>query len=333
MQALIPVAGVGTRLRPHTYTQPKPLIPVAGKPIIGFIIDELLSVGIRDFVFVIGYLGERIQQYVEEHYPDIQKVFIQQPTRLGSGHAVWMAREALDVEQELLIVFGDTIFDVDWERMLAKGHSSLGIKKVDDPREFGVADVEAGWVQSVIEKPQIPLSNMALVGLYKIADVRALVRAVDIMVENDMRSHEEFQLTDAIQTMLKAGVKFEALEVKNWFDCGRKDILLETNAMLLKKKKQTAEVQQRTAKIQNSVIVPPVYIGQDCKIINAVIGPNVSIGEGAQIHHSVVKNSIIGSYAFIEEVVLKGSIIGNDASIKGLSQSLNIGDDTEIDFN
>ncbi|MGB0862044.1 MAG: sugar phosphate nucleotidyltransferase [Saprospiraceae bacterium] len=331
MQALIPVAGVGTRLRPHTYTQPKPLIPVAGKPIIGFIIDELLEVGINDFIFVIGYLGERIQQYIEEYYPDIQKTFIQQSTRLGSGHAVWMAREVINPNEELLIVFGDTIFDLDWEELKNEKKSCLGIKKVADPREFGVAEVVDGFVVSVIEKPQIPLSNKALVGLYKITEVDELLEAVNIMVENDLRSHEEFQLTDAIQTMIKRGVKFKGLEVNNWFDCGRKDILLETNAMLLKKVKEQATLNRHTRLI-NTIIVPPVFIGQDCKINNSVIGPYVSIGNGAQINHSVLKNSIIGSYAFIDEVVLKKSIIGNDASIKGLSQSLNIGDDTEIDF-
>lgn len=329
MQALIPVAGVGTRLRPHTYTQPKPLIPVAGKPIIGFIIDELLEVGIRDFVFVIGYLGERIQQYIEEHYPDIHKSFVQQPTRLGSGHAVWKAREAINPDDELLIVFGDTIFDVDWNAILNDEKSCLGIKRVEDPREFGVADVSEGLVKAVIEKPQIPLSNKALVGLYKIVEVDQLLIALNRMVEHDLRSHEEFQLTDAIQTMIKQGVHFKGFEVNNWFDCGRKDVLLETNAILLKKAKNT---KNKNTRLEKTIIVPPVFIGQDCKIYNSVIGPNVSIGNGAQIHHSVIKNSIIGSYAFIDEVVLKKSVIGNDASIKGLSQSLNIGDDTEIDF-
>jgi glucose-1-phosphate thymidylyltransferase len=328
MQALIPVAGTGTRLRPHTYTQPKPLIPVAGKPIIGFIIDELLEVGIRDFVFVIGYLGERIKQYIIEHYPDIQMTFIEQPTRLGSGHAIWMARKVIQIEDELLIVFGDTIFDVNWQSMINEYHSCLGIKKVDDPREFGVAEINDGWVTKVIEKPQIPLSNKALVGLYKFKQPQKLIDALNIMVENDMRSHEEFQITDALEYMIKSGERFKALEVNNWLDCGRKDVLLDTNAMLLKKIHST----HKTAKLNNTILIEPVHIGQDCKIYNSIIGPNVSIGDGAEIHSSVLKNSIIGSYAFIDEVVLKKSVIGNDASIKGFSQSLNIGDDTEIDF-
>lgn len=329
MQALIPVAGAGTRLRPHTYTQPKPLIPVAGKPIIGFIIDELLEAGVSEFIFVIGYLGERIQHYIIEHYPDVDIKFVQQPVRLGSGHAIWMAREVIDPEQNLLIVFGDTIFDVDWKLLTQEKLSCLGIKKVEDPREFGVASVEDGYVTSVIEKPNIPLSNKALVGLYKIVEVEELLDSLNSMVENDLRSHDEFQLTDVIMFMIQKGIRFKGLEVNNWFDCGRKEILLETNAMILKRLKNTP---YKNLRYQSSIIVPPVYIGEDCKIINSVIGPNVSIGNGAEVHHSVIKNSIIGSYAFMEEVVLKASIIGNDASIKGFSQSLNIGDDTEIDF-
>ena len=330
MKALIPVAGVGTRLRPHTYTQPKPLVPVAGKPIIGFIIDELLEVGVREFVFVIGYLGEKIQQFIEEHYPDIKTTFIQQPTRMGSGHAIWIAKEALKNTDELLIVYGDTIFDVEWRMILNTPHSCLAIKKVDDPREFGVAEIQQdNFVKSVEEKPQIPLSNKALVGLYKIKEVDKLIEALDNMVENDIRNQGEYQLTQAIMVMIEQGVVFKGIEVNNWFDCGKKEVLLETNAMLLKKMDKTDTTR---SPLNNSVIIPPVYIGSDCTIKDSIIGPNVSIGDGAEITYSVIKNSIIGSYAYIDGVVLKSSVIGNDTSIKGLCQSLNIGDDTEIDF-
>jgi len=330
MKALIPVAGVGTRLRPHTYTQPKPLIPVAGKPIVGFIIDELLEVGVREFVFVIGYLGEKIQQFIEENYPDIETTFIQQPNRMGSGHAIWIAKEALQDTDELLIVYGDTIFDVDWRALLNTPHSCLAIKKVDDPREFGVAEIQGDTVKSVEEKPQIPLSNKALVGLYKIKEVDELIQALDNMVENDIRNQGEYQLTQAIMVMIEKDIIFKGVEVNNWFDCGKKEVLLETNAMLLKKMDRTNTTR---SPLENSVIIPPVYIGNDCKIINSIIGPNVSIGDGTEIDYSVVKNSIIGSYSYINGVVLKSSVIGNDTSIKGLCQSLNIGDDTKIDFN
>ena len=331
MKALIPVAGVGTRLRPHTYTQPKPLIPVAGKPIVGFIIDELLEIGVREFVFVIGYLGEKIQQFVEENYPDIETTFIQQPNRMGSGHAIWIAKESLKNTDELLIVYGDTIFDVDWRMLLNTPHSCLAIKKVDDPREFGVAEIqEDNLVKSVEEKPQIPLSNKALVGLYKIREVDELIQALENMVQNDIRNQGEYQLTQAIMVMIEKGIVFKGIEVNNWFDCGKKEVLLETNAMLLKKMDRTETTR---SPLENSVIIPPVYIGNDCTIKNSIIGPNVSIGDGTEIDYSVVKNSIIGSYSYINGVVLKSSVIGNDTSIKGLCQSLNIGDDTEIDFN
>jgi len=169
MKAVIPVAGVGTRLRPHTYTQPKPLIPVAGKTIISFIIDQLVDVGILDFVFIIGYLGEKIQLYLEKNYPELNKEFVYQDKRMGSGHAIWTAREAIEDADEIFIFFGDTIIDFDIQEVLDEPNSCFCVKQVDDPREFGVVEYDDnGIVNRVVEKPNIPKSNMAMVGLYKI---------------------------------------------------------------------------------------------------------------------------------------------------------------------
>lgn len=176
MKAIIPVAGAGTRLRPHTYTQPKPLMPVAGKPIICFIIDKLVAAGVVDFVFVIGYLGDKMQRFIEARYPQLRSEFVFQENREGSAHAVWMAREAIEDEEEIFIAFGDTIFDVNLQTFLDEPNSCLGIKKVQDPREFGVAEFdEKGMATKVVEKPKIPKSNMALVGLYKITEVTRLL--------------------------------------------------------------------------------------------------------------------------------------------------------------
>ena len=176
MKAIIPVAGVGTRLRPHTYTQPKPLIPVAGKTIISFIIDQLVEVGINDFVFVIGYLGEKIKLFVETEYPNINMEFVHQNSREGSAHAIWVARDTIKDADEIFIFFGDTIVDVDLNKFLAEPTSCVGIKKVDDPREFGVVQIGADdMIKKVVEKPNIPKSNMAMVGLYKIKEVATSV--------------------------------------------------------------------------------------------------------------------------------------------------------------
>jgi len=330
MKAIIPVAGAGTNLRPLTYTQPKPLIPVAGKPIIAFIIDQLKKVGVKEFVFIIGYLGEKIQLYVEEAYPDIEKEFVQQNERLGLGHAIWSARKTINKTKEIFIVLGDTIIDLDLQEMLDEPTSSLAIKRVDDPRNFGVVEYgEDGFVNRVVEKPKIPKSNQAMVGIYKIKEVKKLIKAIDYNIKNEIKTLGEYQLTDGIMRMIDDGVKFNTISVTNWFDCGKKEILLETNAMLLDKKGYASA---NLPLYDNTIIIHPVSIGKDCKISNSIIGPHVTIGDNVNINYSIIKNTIIGNYAAIDEVILTSSVVGNDAAIKGLSQSLNIGDNTEIDF-
>ena len=330
MIAIIPVAGAGTKLRPLTYTQPKPLIPVAGKPIIAFLIDDLKKAGVKDFVFVIGYLGEKIRNYVEEAYPKINKTFVTQETRDGLGHAIWTARKVIKDAKELIIVLGDTIFDVNLKKILKTKTSCLGVKKVKDPRQFGVVEFgEDGFVNKVVEKPKIPKSNLAMVGLYKINNVKALIKSIDYNIKNDLRTYGEYQLTDGIQGMITKGCKFSTHEVNNWFDCGKKEILLETNATLLEK---NGFAKRRLPKFDNTIIIQPVAIGKGCKITNSIIGPHVTIGNNTVIEEAIVKDSIIGNYASIKEVVLQKSVVGNDAAITGLRQSLNIGDNTEIDF-
>ncbi len=330
MKAVIPVAGVGSRLRPHTYTQPKPLIPVAGKPIIAFIIDKLLEAGIKEFVFIIGYLGEKIQHYVEQQYPTLEKEFVVQHEREGLGHAIWTARKTFRNTEEIFIVLGDIIFEADLKEMLRQPTSCLGVKKVEDPREFGVVEFdEIGMVKKVEEKPKIPMSDMAIVGLYKIKEVQTLVDCIDENIRLDRRTNGEIQLTDGLMCMLNRGIKFSTYRINNWFDCGRKGILLETNAMLLDKNNlQSIDIPE----YENTIIIHPVSIGEGCTIKNSIIGPYATIGSNAIITAAIVKNSIIGSYAELNEVVLHNSVIGSDTSVKGLSQSLNIGDNTEIDF-
>ena len=330
MQVIIPVAGAGTRLRPLTYTQPKVLISVAGKPILSFIIDDLLENGIHDFVFVIGYLGEKIKEFVENNYPNLNAKFVTQENREGLGHAIWRAKDLIDVNKELIIQLGDTIVDIDIKKIMTESYSTLGVKKVDDPRAFGVAEIDTeGFIKAVVEKPTIPKSNMALVGFYFIRETEQLMDALGHIVGNQLRNNSEFYLTDALMKMIKDGVKFKSQKVDSWFDVGKKDILLETNAILLKKLAEKT-VNQGTA--DNCIIVPPVSIAKGVKLKNSIIGPYVSIGENTEINYSIIKNSIIGSFTRLENVVLHSSLIGSDSSIAGLSQSLNIGDNTEIDL-
>lgn len=329
MKAVIPVAGVGTRLRPLTHTQPKPLIPVGGKPILAFIIERLMKAGINEFVFIIGYLGESIHDFVRERYPEIISYFVQQNERRGIGHAIWLARDVIR-DEPVFIVLGDTVFEAEIEPVVQSDESYLAIKMVDDPREFGVAEVaENGSIIRVIEKPKIPKSNLALVGIYKINNTAKLIQTLEENIKNKYMTLGEIQLTDAIGKMIKDGEQFRSFKVENWYDCGKKDSLLQTNALLLKKFGGTTSDHPG---LKNTILIEPVSINKGCKVSNSIIGPNVTIGENSHIDYSIIRDSIIGNFSKLESVVLHHSVVGSDASVKGLNQSLNLGDHTEIDL-
>jgi len=328
MKVIIPAAGIGKRLRPHTFTMPKPLIPVAGKTIIAFIIDQFIDVGLDDFVFVLGYMGDQIEEYLNTEYPHIKKTYVRQPNRLGLGHAIWMARDEIKNEEDIMIMLGDTILEVDMEAFVKSKTSLVGIKKVADPRLFGVVEHDKnGVVTKLIEKPRIPKSNQAIVGLYKITDPQSLIDCIDHNIKNEVKTHEEFQLTDGLMGMIQNGHEISTHEVLNWYDCGQKEILLETNAVLLKRHGSTDH-----RNIGDSIIIPPVAIGDDCEIQHSIIGPNVTIASNAQIHNSILSDSIVGNYAKIKDLILDKSLIGNDVVISGKRQTLNIGDNNELEL-
>lgn len=329
MKAIIPVAGAGTKLRPHTYTQPKALIPLAGKTILSINIDQLYNAGIHEFVFIIGYLGEKIKDYIKEKYPHIHAHFIFQNERKGTAHAINLARSIVG-DDEVFIALGDTICEYDVSEILTSEHSLLGVKKVDDPRSFGVAEInEEGMITTVIEKPSIPKSNMALVGLYKIRDSATLFKCLSKIITQGIKSHDEFNLTDALECMIQSGCVFKAFKVENWFDCGRKESLLESNSILLQK---FGGIISEKIRHENTIFIPPVSISEGCDIKNSIIGPHVAIGDNTIIHSSIIKDSIIGSYSKLYDVLLVDSLIGSDTEIIGETRSLSIGDNTEIDL-
>jgi len=329
MKAIIPVAGAGAKLRPHTYTQPKALIPMAGKTILSFIVDQLREGGITEFIFIVGYLGDKIQDYVEATYPHLTTHFVYQNERNGTAHAIELAKKIVG-EEEVFIALGDTICEFDLKEVMKSPFSMLGIKKVDDPRQFGVVEMdEEGKIEHAVEKPSIPKSNNALVGLYKIKESKILFECFQQLFKEDIKSNGEYNLTDALDCMIKKGVEFRSFKVKHWYDCGKKENLLEANAVLLKK---TGGLAINPDSYPNSIIIAPVSIAEGCVIEHSIIGPHVTIGSNTTIKSSVVKESIIGSYTTLDEVVLDNSLIGSDAAVKGLSRTLNIGDNTEIDF-
>lgn len=328
MKAIIPVAGAGTKLRPHSYSQPKALIPLAGKTVLSLIIEQLRSAGISEFIFIVGYLGDKIQDYVKAKYPDLKAHYVHQVDRQGVGHAIRLTRTLVN-QDEIFVVLGDTICEYDINEVVNSPYSMIGVRKVDDPRDFGVAEIEEdGFIGHVVEKPQIPKSNMALVGVYKIKESEQMFQCLENNIREGLRSHGEYSLTDALDCMIQMGAKFQSFRVENWFDCGRKETILESNALLLKKFAPQADSTQ----FENTVIVPPVSIAPGCEIKNSIIGPNVSIGENTSINYSIIKNSIIGAYSNLYDIVLDDSVIGSDTNLRGESRSLNIGDNTSIDL-
>jgi glucose-1-phosphate thymidylyltransferase len=222
MKAIIPVAGAGTKLRPHTYTQPKALIPIAGKTVLSIIVEQLQDAGVNEFIFITGYLGEKIQDYVKETFPTISSTFVNQSERQGLGHAILLTKDVVQ-NDEVIIVLGDTICEYNIKDVLSNERSMLAVKKVDDPRNFGVAEVdEEGKITKVVEKPQIPKSNMALVGIYKISNSAMMYDCLEVNFREGVKNRDEYSLTDALQCMIEKGEPFQSFKVLNWFDCGQR---------------------------------------------------------------------------------------------------------------
>ncbi len=324
MRAIIPVAGVGSRLRPHTYMLPKVLLNVAGKPILGHILDKIINEGITEATFVVGHMSEKIREYVSTAYPKFSAEYVEQEERLGLGHAIYLSRHTIGTDP-LLIILGDTIFDVELGPVLKKAESSLGVKHVDDPRRFGVAEMVNGHISRLVEKPEHPTSNLAVVGLYYMRNPKLLVECLNELVDKDLRTKGEYQLTDALQMMIERGEKMGTFGVEGWFDCGKPETLLSTNRALLEKKSVSR-------KMEGVVVNEPVYISPSAELSNCIVGPYTTVGDNAKISESVVRNSIIGEEASVQKVLLDNSIVGNGSVVKGGYKRINVGGSSEIDF-
>lgn len=325
MKAVIPVAGIGTRLRPHTHTIPKALVPVAGKPIVGHILEEMEPMGVEEVVLVTGYMGDRVKEYVAEAYPRLNVCCVDQEERKGLGHAIYLTRECVE-EGPLLIVLGDTIVTADYSALARGDRTLIGVKEVEDPSLFGVVEVDDGRVSGLVEKPDTPPSNLAIVGLYYIADVRLLYDSLSEVIERDIRTKGEYQLTDALKIMLERGEEMGTFPVEGWYDCGRPETLLEANRVLLERSGGNGE------ETEGAILLPPVSIDPTAEIERSVVGPYVSVAAGASIRDSVVRDSILNAGAVVERSVLGQSLVGEAAVVKGHFQKLNVGDSSEIDM-
>ncbi len=324
MRAIIPVAGFGTRLKPHTFSIPKVLLNVGGKPILGHILDQLIDSKIFKATFIVGYFGEKIKEYVEKEFPKIRADFVEQKEMLGLGHAIYTAIPTFD-DEELFIILGDTVFDVNLHGVFNTRTTSLGVKEVLDPSRFGVVITDNGRITKLIEKPKTPVSKLALVGLYYISNANLLKVCLNELVEKDIRTNNELQLTDALQLMIDKGEIIKTFPVEGWYDCGKPETLLSTNKFLLDKYGSNKS-------ISNSFIIDPVFIGENCTIENSIIGPYATIADNSTISESIIKNSIISENATVKRAMLENTLIGNNAIVKGNYKRLNAGDSSEIEF-
>ncbi len=325
MKVIIPAAGYGTRMRPHTYTRPKPLVPVAGRPSLAFVLDALKPLDIEELIFIVGRMGEQMAQYVEKEYSQYSARFIEQKVMRGQADAIALAQEY--VKDDLLTLFVDTIFETDLSVLntLTDADGAMFVAEVPDPSRFGIAVVGSdGYVTKLVEKPQEPESNLAVVGLYYFKDSQWLFRSIKTLMDSGRSLKGEYYLADAIQVMIDDGAKFRTFPVAVWEDTGTWEAVLHANRYLLR----TMDKHEEPYMLKTSLVVPPSYISPDATVENSIVGPYASISEGATIRDSIVRNSIVSPGATVANSSLFGSLVGERATIEGAYQTVNIGDDS-----
>jgi glucose-1-phosphate thymidylyltransferase len=326
VKVIIPAAGIGSRLRPHTHSAPKALLYVAGKPILGHIIDSVLKLSPSEITIITGFLGDKVVDYVTGSYAAKVR-FVDQEELLGLGYAVYLGMRPGDTE-DLLVILGDTIIDTDWNGLFGRKQNILAVKEVEDPTRFGVVETIGTRIVRIEEKPERPKSMLASVGVYYFKDTARFYEALDHVYRSGLRTRGEFQVTDAFSRLIELGVELHAFTIDGWFDCGKRETMLETNRYLLARLPENV----RKAEIPGSVTVPPVYIDPDATVEKSIIGPNTSVAAGSVIINSIVSDSIISAGARVENARLTSSLIGNNAIVTGVFKLLNVGDSSEISY-
>ncbi len=325
MKVILPVAGKGTRLRPHTFTKPKSLVRVAGKTVLQHVIDGLAKVDVEEYIIITDKNGHIIKQFVDEHYPDIKATYVTQTELLGPAHAVSLASPRIMEGDDVLVVFNDTLFVTDLTRIhiLCKDLDGLIYsKEVEDYKRFGVNVMKDGVIVDMVEKPDQPVSKLAQVGLYYLKNGRQFMDYINKAIQNDLRTKGEFYLPEVFKLMIKDGLKLGAPEIEEWLDCGKPETLLETNRYLLER------ATGNHIFIEGCVIIPPVSIHPSAEVKHSVIGPYVSIAENCKINESIIRNSVINPNSMLHNVMLDESLIGDAVELAGQSQRMNIGDNS-----
>jgi glucose-1-phosphate thymidylyltransferase len=319
---ILPVAGLGTRLRPQTWTKPKPLVPLAGKPMLAHVLDRVLPLRPDKVVFITGFLGDQVERWARENL-DVPVAFVEQPEMRGQTDAIIRTRGLVD--SDALILFPDMIFEADFSGLATTDADVVMFtKEVEDPSALGIAVVEDGRIVRLVEKPKDPVSNLAVIGIYYVRNMSALFTAIEEQMRRGISLKNEYFIADAIQLMIDAGAKVVSMPVTEWEDCGSAENLLATNRYLL------GRTGARTSAHDGSVVVLPSVVAEDATIENSVVGPFASIGPGATIRGSVVRDSIIDERASITDSLLNGSLVGRRARIEGVSGRFNVGDDAVV---
>jgi glucose-1-phosphate thymidylyltransferase len=330
LKIVIPMAGFGTRLRPHTWSKPKTLMRIAGKTVLDYVLEMLQTLPDPtnvELIFIVGYLGDQFKPYMDQHYPDLKVHYVLQPEMRGQSHAIYLAKELL--HGPMLMVFADTLIESNLGLLADDTIEGIAwVKPVEDPRRFGVAVVNPeGWVTRLVEKPQEMNNNLVVVGFYYFKHSEDLLTAIEEQMARGIQLKGEFFLADAINILLERGLKMSTQRVAIWLDAGVPATMLETNQYLLDHgRDNTAEAVSRAG----IVIIPPVYIDPTADVINSVIGPHASIGPGCRVESSIVRNSIVESEARVTNINLENSLVGSKTEVTGSTVAVNIGDNSTV---
>jgi glucose-1-phosphate thymidylyltransferase len=324
MKVIIPLAGKGTRLRPHTYLTPKPMMKVAGKPVMSYVLDELKKLGnVEQIVYITGHLKEKIEEFARAEM-DVPSVFIEQKVQDGTAGAIALARDYVD--QPVLIIFVDTIFDADLSKVKSvDADGIIWVKEVEDYQRFGVVVTDKdGNMTKIIEKPKTPISKRANIGLYYIRNWKLLFEGIEWVLKQPKNMGEYF-LTDAFQYMIDKGAKIRVIDVEGWYDAGKIDTMIETNQAMLERGRA-----RRPKNTGDSTIIDPVYIEDNVTLKKSTVGPNVSIGAGSVLDGTNISHSIVGANAKITKSVLRNSLVGDDTVVEGVKGEVTVGDHSEV---
>jgi len=332
LKIIVPMAGFGSRLRPHTLTKPRPLLPMAGKTVLDHFLNTFTSIPLTkqvEYVFIVGQMGEQIQEYISRNFPQMPAQYVVQPEMRGQSDAIHLAEEHLD--GPCIVAFSDTLVNTDFTSLInTTAEAVVWVKQVEDPRRFGVAEVNtSGYVNRLIEKPEDMSNNLAIVGIYYFKDGRKLCAAIDEQFKRDIKLRNEYYLADAVNILLEKGLKMRARPVDVWLDAGTPDTMLSTNRYLLENGNDNSDDFQPREGVS---ILPPVYIHPEAQITSSVIGPNVSIGAGCRIDACVLSNAIVDDETTVDHLVIDSSLLGKNVRVSGKASQLNLGDRAQVDL-